>query len=73
MVPTRSPENGEVTHAFPKIFARRRAANVPEWSTLNEYGHHYYLTVNCFIPATEIGKFIEVGDKVIIIGEKKFY
>jgi uncharacterized protein YcbX len=73
VVPTRNPETGEVIHAFPKSFARHRAANQPEWSSLNDYGHHYYLTVNCYIPATEIGKFIEIGDKVIIIGEKKFY
>ena len=73
VVPTRNPETGEVTHAFPKSFARHRAASLPEWSTLNEYGHHYFLTVNCYIPATEIGKFIKVGDKLLIIGEKIFY
>jgi len=72
-VPTRNPETGEVIHAFPKSFARHRAASLPDWSTLNEYPHHYYLTVNCYIPETEIGKFIETGDKIIIIGEKKFY
>ena len=73
VVPTRNPETGEVTHAFPKLFTRHRAASLPKWSTLNEYGHHYFLTVNCYIPATEIGKFINVGDKLLIIGEKKFY
>jgi uncharacterized protein YcbX len=73
VVPTRNPETGEVIHAFPKIFAKHRAANQPEWSTLNEYGHHYYLTVNCFIPPTEIGKQIEVGNSITIIGEKIFY
>jgi Uncharacterized Fe-S protein len=73
VVPTRNPETGEVTHAFPKTFARHRAASQPEWSTLNDYGHHYFLTVNCYISATEVGKFIEVGDKISIIGEKVFY
>jgi uncharacterized protein len=73
VVPTRNPETGEVVHAFPKTFARHRASSLPEWSTLNDYGHHYYLTVNCYIPATEVGKFIEIGDKISIIGEKKFY
>ena len=42
VVPTRNPETGEVIHAFPKTFARHRAATLPEWSTLNEYGHHYF-------------------------------
>jgi uncharacterized protein YcbX len=73
VVPTRNPESGEVIHAFPKIFARHRAETLPEWSTLNEYGHHYYITVNCYIPASEIGKWIEVGNGVKIIGEKVFY
>ena len=73
VVPTRHPETGEVIHGFPKTFARHRAASQPAWSMLNEYGHHYHLTVNCYIPATEIGKWIEVGDRVKIIGEKVFY
>ena len=73
VVPTRHPQTGEVIHGFPKSFTRHRAATLPEWSTLNEYGHHYFLTVNCYIPATEIGKFIKTGDKVLIIGEKVFY
>jgi uncharacterized protein YcbX len=73
VVPMRNPETGEVIHAFPKSFARHRATSLPEWSTLNEYPHHYYLTVNCYIPETEIGKFIETGNKLIIIGEKNCY
>jgi len=73
VVPTRNPETGEVIHAFPKIFTRHRAESLPEWSTLNAYGHHYFLTVNCYIPATEIGKYIATGDKVLIVGEKIFY
>lgn len=73
VVPTRNPETGEVIHAFPKSFARHRASTLPEWSTLNDYGHHYYLTVNCYIPATEIGKKIQTGNYVKIIGEKIFY
>ena len=63
VVPTRNPETGEVTHAFPKSFARHRASSLPEWSNLEEYGHNYYLTVNCYIPATEIGKTIETGKR----------
>jgi uncharacterized protein YcbX len=73
IVPTRHPETGEVIHAFPKTFARHRAASLPEWSMLKEYEHHYHLTVNCYIPATETGKWIELGNKVEIIGEKIFY
>jgi uncharacterized protein YcbX len=73
VVPTRNPQTGEVTHAFPKIFSKQRAASKPDWSTLDNYGHHFFLTVNCYIPETETGKFIAVGDEVSIIGEKTFY
>jgi hypothetical protein len=73
VVPTRDAVTGVVTHAFPKSFSKHRASTLPSWSTLEEYGHHYYLTVNCYIPATEIGKWISSGDKVRIVGEKVFY
>ncbi len=73
VVPTRDSETGEVTHGFPKSFARNRASTLPSWSMLEEYGHHYYLTVNCYVPATEIGKWIHLGDEVRIVGEKVFY
>jgi uncharacterized protein len=72
VVPTRNPETGDFIHAFPKTFARHRADTLPAWSNLSAYGHHYYLTVNCYVPATEVGKWIEVGDEVKIIGEKIF-
>lgn len=73
VVPTRNPKTGEVIHGFPKLFSRHRASSLPQWSTLEEYGHHYYLTVNCYIPATEVGKTIETGNEVKIVGEKVFY
>ncbi|MEO8147534.1 MAG: MOSC N-terminal beta barrel domain-containing protein [Bacteroidia bacterium] len=73
VVPTRNPETGEVIHAFPKTFARHRAASLSEFSLLKEYGHHYHLTVNCYVPSTEVGKWINVGDEIETIGEKVFY
>ena len=73
VVPTRNPETGEVIHAFPKSFAKHRASTIPAWSKLDEFGHHYFLTVNCYIPATEVGKTIETGHEIKIIGEKIFY
>ena len=67
VVPTRNPVNGKVTHAFPKTFAKHRAASVPEWSSLDEFGHHYFLSVDCQIPSGEIGKWIERGMEVTIV------
>ena len=71
VVPTRNPESGEVTHAFPKTFARNRALELPEWSHLEEFGNHYYLTVNCHIPPTEVSKWIRIGDEINIVGKRK--
>ncbi len=73
VVPTRNPESGEIIRGFAKVFSKHRAADLPEWSTLEQYGHHYYLTVNCYIPGTEVGKWIQIGDEVNIVGEKVFY
>ena len=70
VVPTRHPETGEVIHAFQKSFAQHRAASLPPWSTLPNYGHAYFLSVDCLIPASEFGKWIEVGDEVTVIGKK---
>lgn len=72
VVPTRNPETGEVTHAFPKTFAKHRASTLPDWSDLNEFDHYYYLSVDCLIPKTEVGKFVEVGNEVEIVGERVF-
>ncbi len=71
VVPTRNTISGEVTKAFPKTFAKQRAAALPEFSLLEEYGHNYYLSVDCYIPDSETGKYINTGDAVKIIGEKE--
>lgn len=70
VVPTRHPETGEMIHGFQRSFAIKREASLPQWSTLKDYGHSYYLTVNCYIPPSESGKWISIGDKVTITGKK---
>ncbi len=67
VVPTRNPETGEVIHAFPKLFAKKRLENQPIASTLSSYGHGYFLSVNCMISASEIGKTLKIGDRVTIL------
>ena len=71
VVPTRHPQNGEVIHGFQKSFADHRTADLPSWSTLKDFGHAYHLSTDCLIPATEIGKWITVGDPITIIGKKQ--
>ena len=70
IVPTRHPQTGEVIHAFPKTFAKHRAELAPSWSGLDEYGHHYYLSVDCFIPSGQTGKWICTGDSISLTGNK---
>ena len=71
VVPARHPQTGESMYAFQKTFAKHRIENLPGWSALQDYGHGYYLSVDCYIPPTEIGKWIEVGDEVTIIGKRE--
>lgn len=70
VVPARHPQTGEIIHAFPKTFAQQRVKALPPWSTLEDYSHGYYLSVDCYIPQTEFGKWIAVGDELTITGRK---
>jgi uncharacterized protein YcbX len=66
VVPSRDPKTGVVTEGFQKIFAERRAATLPAWSEPSRFNHHYRLSANTRIPATEAGKILRVGDPVLL-------
>lgn len=70
VVPTRDPKTGEILHGFTKVFVEQRMQTLPPWSALQYYDHTYYLSVDCYIPATEFGKWIAVGDELIITGKR---
>lgn len=70
IVPTRHPETSEMIQGFQKSFAKQRIATLPPWSTLDHYNHGYYLSVDCYIPPSEFGKWIAVGDEVVITGKQ---
>ncbi|MBK8551734.1 MAG: MOSC N-terminal beta barrel domain-containing protein [Ignavibacteria bacterium] len=71
IVPTRDPFTGDTYPKFTKEFVRIREHTLPGWSKLRDYGHYYYLTVDTFIPDTEKGKVIRLGDELKIIGKKE--
>lgn len=71
VVPSRNPSTAEVVYAFQKTFSEKRNTSQPPGSKLNEYGHHYHLSVNCLIPPSEVGKVMRVGDELVINGEKR--
>lgn len=70
VVPTRHPQTAEAFPKFPKTFAQQRMASLPQWSTLEDYGHAYYLSVDCYLPPSEFGKWIAVGNELNIIAQK---
>lgn len=45
-----------------------RKNSLPDNSFLPEYEHFYFLSVDTFVPDTENGKTIKVGDKLEITG-----
>lgn len=70
VVPTRHPATGESIRGFQKLFAENRNNTAPGWSSLHHYDHAYYLSVDCYVPPAEFGKWIKTGDAVSIVETK---
>ena len=66
-VPPQDPFTGELDKTFIKKMITARDKNVPDWSTVRELPSLYYLTADCFIPDSETGKSINLGDEVEIL------
>lgn len=67
-VPPRHPLTGETNKDFVKNMIERRNNSLPKDSTLPLFGRNtYYLTVNTYLPESEEGKMIRVGDRVEIL------
>ncbi|WP_109299774.1 MOSC domain-containing protein [Aquimarina sp. AU474] len=67
-VPPQDPFTGEADRSFARKMMKSRANSLPEDSDLAHYGSMYHLTVNTYLPETEKGKWITLGD-TIEIGE----
>ncbi len=65
-VPPRDPYSGETDKTFAKKMMASRSKNLPIGSTLTEHGNFYHLTVNTYVPQSETGKLIRLGDKIEI-------
>jgi uncharacterized protein len=68
IVPTRNPDTGKGYRGFARTFSEQRMAHLPPDSALKEYDNGYYLTVDSYLPDSEIGKVIRIGDSVEIMG-----
>jgi uncharacterized protein YcbX len=66
-VPPRDPFTGETDKSFVRAMVKSRTSSLPDTSTLPLYGNFYHLTVNTYLPETETGKKIRVGDTLTII------
>jgi hypothetical protein len=66
-VPPRDPLTGITDKTFVKRMMKRREATLPENNHIRAYGSLYHLTINTYIPETQKGKWIRVGDELKII------
>jgi uncharacterized protein len=71
-VPPRDPFTGETDKAFVKNVIKSRKESLPENSRLPKFGNFYQLTVNTYLPETEKGKILRVGDSVQLIEPIEF-
>lgn len=66
-VPPRNPLTGETDKTFVKTMMKSRLDSLPANSVLPQYGNTYHLTVNTYLPESEQGKTIRIGDPIKII------
>lgn len=66
IVPTRNPDNGEAYPNFQQIFVQQRQATLPNWVDSSHFNHFYRLSINTRLMTTEIGKMLQVGQKIVI-------
>lgn len=71
-VPPQNPSTGDLEKEFVKKMMGSRLKSLPEYSTIYLFGRNtYYLTVNSFLPLTERGKKIKIGDLVTVLDKIK--
>ena len=66
-VPPRNPLTGETNKQFIKQMMESRSQSLPNESALPKHGGFYHLTVNTYVPESEKGKVLRVGDPIKII------
>ncbi len=66
-VPPRDPFTGETDKSFVKNVIKSRKESLPKDSRLPKFGNFYHLTVNTYLPESEKGKILKVGDQVQLI------
>jgi uncharacterized protein YcbX len=65
-VPPRDPLTGETDKTFVKKIMSSRENSLPDFSNLKAFGNMYHLSIDTYLPPTEAGKTIRIGDEVKI-------
>ncbi len=65
-VPPRNPLTGITDKSFVKRMMKHREKTLPENSHIPAYGSLYHLTINTYIPESQKGKWLRVGDELKI-------
>jgi uncharacterized protein YcbX len=68
VVPSRDPLTGEVFPHFQQIVMQKRTETLPAWSERSRFNHFYRLSCNTYVPASEEGKVLRIGDTIKIYG-----
>jgi uncharacterized protein len=66
-VPPRDPFTGQTDKTFIKRLIESREHTIPAWSQIQKLGSLYHLTVDTFIPDSEVGKQLCIGDSIQLI------
>jgi uncharacterized protein len=66
-VPPRNPLTGITDKTFVKRMMKQRQKTLPENSHILAYGSLYHLTINTYIPESQKGKWLRVGDEVQLL------
>jgi uncharacterized protein len=65
VVVTRNSSTGYAYPKFQKTFITKRQETLPEWTERSRFNHFFRLAVNTKLSASEAGKVIQVGDRVV--------
>jgi uncharacterized protein len=71
-VPPRDPHTGVPDKTFVRRMMKSREASLPEESLLPAHGGFYHLTINTYLPDTETGKKLRLGDRVEVLASVAF-
>jgi len=65
-VPSRDSITGATNDGFQKRFTELRRAQLPAWAPVERFDHFYRLATNTRVPSTEQGKFLRLGDPLLL-------